>query len=146
MLENTHDESDHSKWEHRNHLQRSLIKPLPSITVLRTMGKDKWQKTGKRPKLCQSPRRQRGGRRAEELHTSLISFVWENRSNKIICNDPEDNRWLNSQDRFAENKLSQANFISSYDSPVDQSKTMHIICLDGSVAFGIISHNILTER
>lgn len=42
--------------------------------------------------------------------------------------------------------MSQANFISSYDSPVDQGVTMHVIHLDAGVAFGIVSHNILTRE
>lgn len=42
--------------------------------------------------------------------------------------------------------MSQANFISSYDSSLDQGKTMHIIHLDGGAAFGIVSHNSLTRE
>lgn len=106
---------------------------------------DKRQKPRKRPKLYAFSRRY-WGRRAEELWTSLISFVWENRSTEIICKDLEDNRWLNSQDGFAENKLSQANLISSYDRPADQGKTIHVIHLDGSEAFGMVFHNILTRQ
>lgn len=40
----------------------------------------------------------------------------------------------------------QANLISSYDSPVDQGKAIHVIHLDGSEAFGMVSHNILTRQ
>jgi len=43
-------------------------------------------------------------------------------------------------------KLSQANLISSYDSPVDQGKTIHVIHLDDSEAFVMVPHNILTRQ
>lgn len=102
---------------------------------------DKQQKTGQKPKLC--PFSISGGR-AEELWASLISFVWEKRSIKIIYKDLDDNRWLNSQDGFAENKLT--NLISSYDSPVDQGKTIHVIHLGGSKASDVASYHILTRQ
>lgn len=86
------------------------------------------------------------GRRKGWRIMDQSNFIWENRSTEIICKDLEDNRWLISQDGFAENKSSQANLISSYDSPVDQGKTIHVIHLDGSEAFGTVSHNSLARQ